>query len=122
LTDVYRAMGLLQVYGTNGKVDVGKLEKFWSTKLKALEPVSNEYKKIQTYVVSMSANAGNLSKIPSVRGIYAVTRQEHQNRPFFNSAFNRKLLWYGLPLASVGAVLTDGLKIDTHCADRVGKG
>ncbi|NXK59039.1 PARP3 polymerase, partial [Sylvietta virens] len=84
--------------------------------LSLLDPASQEYKLIQTYVTQ----TGNELHILN---IWKVSRDGEDERFKAHDLLeHRRLLWHGTNVAVVAAILKSGLRIMPHSGGRVGKG
>uniref|UniRef100_A0A8D2NYT2 Poly [ADP-ribose] polymerase n=1 Tax=Zosterops lateralis melanops TaxID=1220523 RepID=A0A8D2NYT2_ZOSLA len=85
-------------------------------KLSLLDPTSQEYQLIQTYVMQ----TGHKLRILN---IWQVARDGEDERFKAHDLLeNRRLLWHGTKVAVVAAILKSGLRIMPHSGGRVGKG
>ncbi|XP_029455379.1 protein mono-ADP-ribosyltransferase PARP3 isoform X2 [Rhinatrema bivittatum] len=87
--------------------------------LSLLDPESDEYKLIDTYVEMTGPSYKKLE----ILHIWKVNR-EHEDKRFkaHEDLANRRLLWHGTNVAVVAAILKSGLRIMPHSGGRVGRG
>ncbi|XP_030062519.1 protein mono-ADP-ribosyltransferase PARP3 [Microcaecilia unicolor] len=87
--------------------------------LSLLDPKSEEYKIIETYVEMTCCTYRKLK----IRNVWEVNREyEGERFKAHNTLDNRRLLWHGTNIAVVAAILKSGLRIMPHSGGRVGKG
>ncbi|KAJ7316715.1 hypothetical protein JRQ81_002877 [Phrynocephalus forsythii] len=87
--------------------------------LTLVDPTSEDYKLIETYV---EKTGGDYRKL-KVLNIWKVNREGEASRFKAHDCLeNRRLLWHGTNVAVIAAILKSGLRIMPHSGGRVGKG
>ncbi|KAM3914167.1 protein mono-ADP-ribosyltransferase PARP3 [Leptodactylus fuscus] len=87
--------------------------------LSLLDPKSEEYKVIDTYVKCTGPNYCRLK----ILNVWSVDREAEEERLSAHKDIdNRRLLWHGTNVAVVAAILKSGLRIMPHSGGRVGRG
>ncbi|XP_072276486.1 protein mono-ADP-ribosyltransferase PARP3 [Pyxicephalus adspersus] len=87
--------------------------------LNLLDPKSEEYKVIDTYV----KNTGSTYRKLKILNVWRVDRDMEEERlKEHKDIENRRLLWHGTNVAVVAAILKSGLRIMPHSGGRVGRG
>jgi poly [ADP-ribose] polymerase 2/3/4 len=90
-----------------------------SADLEYVDPKSDEYDFISTYV----KNTGASNYTPKIVDIFRMDRHGEAKAFAANDAItHRKLLWHGTNVAVVAAICKTGLRIMPHSGGRVGKG
>uniref|UniRef100_A0A6P8P0U4 Poly [ADP-ribose] polymerase n=1 Tax=Geotrypetes seraphini TaxID=260995 RepID=A0A6P8P0U4_GEOSA len=88
--------------------------------LSLLDPKTEEYKVIETYVDMTGSSSYMKVKICN---IWKVDRKCEGDRfKVHDNLDNRRLLWHGTNIAVVAAILKSGLRIMPHSGGRVGRG
>ncbi|XP_075688567.1 protein mono-ADP-ribosyltransferase PARP3 isoform X2 [Rhinoderma darwinii] len=84
-----------------------------------LEPKSEEFKVIDTYVKHTGPSYRQLK----ILNVWRVDREAEEERLSAHKDIdNRRLLWHGTNVAVVAAILKSGLRIMPHSGGRVGRG
>nr|XP_020659542.1 poly [ADP-ribose] polymerase 3 [Pogona vitticeps] len=87
--------------------------------LTLVDPSSEDYKLIETYV----ENTGRDCQKLTVLNIWKVNREGEAARfKSHDHLENRRLLWHGTSVAVIAAILKSGLRIMPHSGGRVGRG
>ncbi|KAM4722041.1 protein mono-ADP-ribosyltransferase PARP3 [Rhinophrynus dorsalis] len=87
--------------------------------LNLLDPASEEYKVIKTYVEKTGPTYRKLK----ILDVWRVDRETEEERLSAHKDIeNRRLLWHGTNVAVVAAILKSGLRIMPHSGGRVGRG
>jgi len=92
--------------------------KLLNNDLDSLEPSSEEYKRIQTFL-------NNTMQHYKLKLIHAYSLGRHgddQKFKRFDKMEHRKLLWHGSKVAVFASILSTGLRIMPHSGGRVGRG